>query len=96
VLSRRTFFGSLLAPLVARFLPAPAAPPSVAFHPDAFSLAFPQIPEQYRTGGMSVPVRFDVLYGWGRVRPEMACRISGGTGWADPCVVTSAQMNNRR
>lgn len=72
-MNRRSFLRRLGAVVVgltlARELPGIApAPPKVAFDPKAFMAAF---------HGDIPPTRFDVIYGWGAIRPDLAARVIG-------------------
>ncbi len=49
---------------------APAAPPPLAFSSTAFMRAFDPM-------DAALVNRFDVLYGFGCMAPQMACRIEG-------------------
>lgn len=66
-MNRRQFLKTLaavpLAPLVMQ------QAPGLRFHPDAFSMVM-QPPAPY-----AFPARYDVLYGFGTVRPDFAVRL---------------------
>lgn len=72
-MNRRGFLGSLVALAVAPFvpMPPPVARPQLLFHKDAFALVMEPMTGLFNPP----PVRFDVLYGAGIIRPNLMCRI---------------------
>lgn len=70
-MNRRAFFaralGGVAAAVAIPFLPKPAPLPSV-------SLRFIKT---FDAAAFAYPCRFDVLYGFATVRPELACRVEG-------------------
>jgi len=72
-MTRRAFFAVALAPVVA------AVVRPLAFHPDAFARVSPglsmRVVRAYDPALDGHPTRYEVLYGWAVVRPDLAARI---------------------